>query len=215
GTVAIAKYVATLDQISKGRVILGVGVGNVQEEFEALGIPWNKRGATMDESIDILRKLWAAGPAEHAGKQWDFSDVHTSPKPFQDRSIPIWIGGMSEAAYKRVGRVGDGWHPTAITAEQFAEEAEKVRNFAREYGRIPAGIDMCMRFNIALDDEEVTEVELRSTVERNNTARMLSVCKEFEAAGATHFIYALNSHEWPVLEDTLRQLAAEVLPHFS
>jgi alkanesulfonate monooxygenase SsuD/methylene tetrahydromethanopterin reductase-like flavin-dependent oxidoreductase (luciferase family) len=120
---------------------------------------------------------------------------------------------MSEAAYKRVGRVGDGWHPTAITAEQFAEEAEKVRGFAREYGRDPAAIEMCMRFNIALDDEEVTEVELRSTVERGDAKRMLDVCKSFKAAGTTHFIYALNSHEWPVLEETLRQLAAEVLPH--
>jgi probable F420-dependent oxidoreductase len=211
----IAKYVATLDQISKGRVILGVGVGNVQEEFEALALPWNKRGATTDESIDVLRKLWAPGPADHAGKQWNFSDVHTSPKPYRGRNIPIWVGGMSDAAYKRVGRVGDGWHPTAITAEQFAEEAEKVRGFAREYGRDPDGIDMCMRFNIALDDEEVTEVELRSTVERGDTKRMLDVCKSFEAAGATHFIYALNSHEWPVLEDTLRELAAEVLPHLS
>jgi alkanesulfonate monooxygenase SsuD/methylene tetrahydromethanopterin reductase-like flavin-dependent oxidoreductase (luciferase family) len=67
----IAKYVATLDQISKGRVILGVGVGNVAEEFEALALPWNKRGATTDESIDVLRKLWAPGPAEHSGKQWN------------------------------------------------------------------------------------------------------------------------------------------------
>ncbi len=122
---------------------------------------------------------------------------------------------MSDAAFKRVGRAGDGWHPTAITPEQFAEEAAKIRGYAREYGRDPSGIEMCMRFNIALDDVEVTEVELRSTVKRGDTKRMLDVCKSFETAGVTHFIYALNSHEWPVLQETLRELATEVLPHFS
>lgn len=210
----LAKYVATLDQISNGRVLLGVGVGNVPEEFDALGIPWNARGALSDETIDILRKLWAPGAAEHAGAKWRFSGIHTSPKPYQGRSLPIWVGGMSGAALARVARVGDGWQPTAITAEAFATQAEQIRRLAREQGRDPHGIEMCMRFNIALDDKIVTEAELRSTVQRGDTSRMLDLCRQFESAGATHFIYALNSHEWPVLKETVEALAAEVLTHF-
>jgi hypothetical protein len=85
---------------------------------------------------------------------------------------------------------------------------------AREFGRDPGSIDICMRFNVGLDDVEVTETELRSTVKRGDTSRMLDICKSFEEAGATHFIYALNANDPAVLEEALRQIASDVLPHF-
>jgi probable F420-dependent oxidoreductase len=210
----LGKYVATLDQISRGRVILGVGVGNVRDEFDVLGIPWEKRGATTDEAIDVLHALWAEGAAAHAGRLWSFSDVHTSPKPYRARRIPIWIGGMSDAAYRRVARAGDGWHPTAITPDEVRARAAEIRALTEAAGRDPAAIDICMRFNIALDGVEVTETELRSTVQGGDMARIVETAQAFAEAGTTHFIYALNAHEPAVLEETIDALAADLLPLF-
>lgn len=211
----IAKYVATLDQISRGRVILGVGVGNVREEFDVLGIPWEKRGAITDESIDVIRTLWTQDVAAHSGPCWTFEDVRTSPKPYRKGGVPIWIGGMSPAAYRRVARVGDGWHPTAVTPEEFRAQADQIRELVAAQGRDPASVELCMRFNISLDDEIVTETELRSTVKGGDTARIVEVAQSFAEVGATHFIYALNSHEPGVLNDTVDALAQHLLPAFA
>ncbi|MET0661379.1 MAG: TIGR03619 family F420-dependent LLM class oxidoreductase, partial [Steroidobacteraceae bacterium] len=131
----LAKYIATLDQLARGRVIFGVGVGNVREEFEALNVPWNKRGAMTDESIAVMRTLWREAVATHRGEFWSFSDIHTSPKPFGNREIPIWIGGMSVPALRRVASIGDGWQPTGITADEFRHQAEEIHSLATAYGR--------------------------------------------------------------------------------
>ncbi|MFW0887988.1 UNVERIFIED_CONTAM: TIGR03619 family F420-dependent LLM class oxidoreductase [Pseudomonas sp. JL1] len=210
----VAKYIATLDQLSGGRVILGVGVGNVREEFDVLGIPWEKRGALTDEALDIMRAVWTQEAAEHVGQKWRFSEVHTSPKPFAERQLPIWIGGMSDAALSRVARVGDGWHPTGLTPEELRTQLAQLRLATQAVGRDPATLDVCMRFNLALDDVEVTDVELRSTIDGYDPTRIVEVASAYAAAGATHFIYALNSHEPDVLNSTVDALARDLLPHF-
>jgi alkanesulfonate monooxygenase SsuD/methylene tetrahydromethanopterin reductase-like flavin-dependent oxidoreductase (luciferase family) len=122
---------------------------------------------------------------------------------------------MSEAAHRRVARVGDGWHPTAITPAAFRDEADAIRSLVAAAGRDPASIDFCMRFNVSLDDEVVTETELRSTVKGGDTKRIIETAQAFAAAGATHFIYALNSHEPAVLEATVDALARDLLPLFA
>lgn len=210
----IAKYVATLDQISCGRVILGVGVGNVRQEFEVLGVSWEKRGAITDESLDVIRALWTQKEARHEGERWQFAGIYTSPKPYGGRRVPIWIGGMSGAAARRAVRIGDGWHPTAITPDQLREQADDLRELALSNGRDPGSIDICMRFNVALDDAEITEVEQRSTVRGGDIARAIDIAGQFRDAGVTHFIFALNSHEPKVLTQTVDQFAEELLPHF-
>jgi probable F420-dependent oxidoreductase len=211
----LAKYVATLDQLARGRMIFGVGVGNVREEFDALGVPWNKRGAVTDESIDVIRTLWRQQAATHRGEFWNFDAIYTSPKPYQGRNIPIWIGGMSEAALRRVARVGDGWQPTGITAEEFGEQAAAISTLAASYGRNPSAIRLCMRFNIALGNETVTDVERRSTVDADDIDGIVTVAETFAAAGATDFIYALNSNDKSALDSAVGLLAREVLPRFA
>lgn len=208
----VAKYVATLDQISRGRVILGVGVGNIREEFEALGVPWEKRGAITDESIDILREVWTQKDAHHAGALWNFKDVHTSPKPFRERRLPIWVGGHSEAALRRTIRVGDGWHPASVSLQDLREGIVLMRAMALEAGRDADALDVCMRFNIALDD--TVQAAAHSTVHGYDASRVLEVASEFAAAGATHLLYALNASDPDVLAATVDALAKDVLPRF-
>lgn len=111
-----AKQYATLDHLSGGRLILGVGAGHVPEEFEALGVDFRQRGAVLDESVDALRR--ALGPdefPEHHGKRYDFQDLGQRPRPAQAR-VPLWVGGSSPAAVRRAALKGDGWLPQGTRA---------------------------------------------------------------------------------------------------
>src|SRR3546814_15349875 len=105
----LAKYAATLDQLSGGRVILGVGVGGLIEEFQAMGIPFEQRGAISDETLRIVRKLWTEETVTHHGTRWNFDDVKVSPKPLQKPHVPILVGGASKAAQVRAGKLGAGF----------------------------------------------------------------------------------------------------------
>jgi len=115
--VLTAKALATVDVLSKGRVTLGVGVGWMREEFEALGAPdFDRRGAVTDEYIRIFKTLWTQSPASFSGRFYRFDALHSRPQPVQKPHPPIWIGGHSKAALRRAARLGDGWHPVGANA---------------------------------------------------------------------------------------------------
>jgi len=107
----LAKQLATLDQLSGGRVIAGLGVGSLPEENAAMGVGYADRGAQSDEFIEVMRRLWAPGAASFDGEHYSFSDIVASPKPHG--ALPIWIGGSGNPAQRRATQVGDAWHPMA------------------------------------------------------------------------------------------------------
>ncbi|MFJ4832382.1 LLM class F420-dependent oxidoreductase [Streptomyces sp. NPDC088747] len=131
---AAAKQYATLDHLSGGRLILGVGAGHVPEEFEALGVDFARRGAVLDESIDALRA--ALGPNEypvHHGKLYDFEGLGQLPRPAQER-VPVWVGGSSPAAVRRAALRGDGWLPQGDPRDRLPEQIAKLHRIRREAG---------------------------------------------------------------------------------
>lgn len=133
---ATAKQYATLDHLSGGRLILGVGAGHVREEFEALGHDFKQRGAVLDEAIDALRA--ALGPEEfpeHHGKFYDFEGLGQLPRPAQQR-VPVWVGGSSPAAVRRAALKGDGWLPQGDPRDRLPEQIATLRRM-----RIDAGIE--------------------------------------------------------------------------
>lgn len=134
---AAAKQLATIDYLSNGRFLCGVGVGGeITIEWESLGIPVKERGSRVDEGIEILKRLW--GPEEsvtHAGRHYCFQDIVIDPKPPQGADLPIWIGGRSDAALRRVARVGDGWLAYVVQPDRYRAGLEKIRNWAGESGR--------------------------------------------------------------------------------
>ena len=131
-----AKLVASLDVLSGGRVIFGVGVGGeFPKEFEACGVPHRERGARVDEGIAVCRALWGPSPASFDGRFTRFTDVVAEPKPVQPGGPPIWIGGRSDAALRRAARVGDGWIAYLVTPERFRASLDKIQAFAHEVGR--------------------------------------------------------------------------------
>ena len=137
----LAKQVATLDYMSGGRIELGIGVGWLKEEFEALGIPFAKRGARSDEYIAVMRKLWAEDGVSFDGKFVKFDEVSSNPKPVGG-SVPIVIGGHSEAAAKRAGRLGDGFFPSIGAQVDTVPLFNVVRRAAAEAGRDPQAVEI-------------------------------------------------------------------------
>ena len=139
----VAKQVSTLDTLSGGRVRLGVGVGWQQSEYEALGEDFRTRGASMDEAIALLRAWWSEAQVDAAGPRYPVTAMAMEPKPPQGRRLPIWIGGMSEPAWRRVGRLGDGWLASRITDAASAHVAfEAIRRHADAAGGDPAAIGL-------------------------------------------------------------------------
>jgi probable F420-dependent oxidoreductase len=126
--VVLAREVATLDALSGGRVILGVGTGWIREELEAVGVAWTERGRFLDEGIKVLRHLWSQeGPISFSGRYTNFREMLFEPKPARRGGPPIWVGGMTDPSLRRVARTADGWLPWAVSNEELAEGAEKIR----------------------------------------------------------------------------------------
>ncbi|MFI8892058.1 TIGR03619 family F420-dependent LLM class oxidoreductase [Streptomyces paradoxus] len=129
-----AKQYATLDHLSGGRLVLGVGAGHVQEEFEALGVDFRGRGAVLDECLDALRA--ALGPdefPEHHGKLYDFEGLGQRPRPAQGR-VPVWVGGSSPAAVRRAALKGDGWLPQGDPRDRLPGQIARLRELREQAG---------------------------------------------------------------------------------
>ena len=137
--VLLAHAVATLDVISAGRIIIGVSSGHqypyAEREFEACGVPFNQKAGRLNESIQLIRRLWTEDLFSFEGKYYRFDEIGIEPKPLQ-RSIPIWFtAGDNENALRRVAKLGDGWFTVAHTVEEFSARRRKIDGYAKEYGR--------------------------------------------------------------------------------
>jgi probable F420-dependent oxidoreductase len=130
-----AKQVADLDFLSGGRVDFGIGVGWLEEEFDALGVPFGDRGARTDECIDVMRALWTQEVSEHAGERFAFSGALMNPKPLQRPHPPIHVGGHSRAALRRAARVGQGWYGFDQTPETLGETLGRLDEELAAVGR--------------------------------------------------------------------------------
>jgi probable F420-dependent oxidoreductase len=148
-----AKALATLDVLSKGRLVVGVGVGWMREEFEALGLPpFDERGAVTDEYIRAFKELWTSDNPNFEGKYCRFSNISFLPKPVQKPHPPIWVGGESRRALRRTAELGNGWYPISSNPqfplgdpEQLAARLQRLAALAKEAGRDPAEIDVIYR----------------------------------------------------------------------
>jgi probable F420-dependent oxidoreductase len=138
----VAKEMATLDLLSGGRTILGIGSGWLKEEFEALGLDFHARGARTDEAIKALRAVWCENPSSFHGKHFNFGPLMSFPKPAQTKGIPIHIGGHSPAAARRAGRLGDGFFPALGEIPKLKELFAMMSAEAQKAGRNPAAIEL-------------------------------------------------------------------------
>jgi probable F420-dependent oxidoreductase len=147
-----ARIAANIDQLSRGRFIFGAGVGWARQEFEALGAPFEHRGAMTNEYLEVIRKCWTQDVVSHEGRWISFREVHTAPRPLRAPHPPVWIGGSSDAALRRTARYGDAWHPIRFHLERLKHETlPKLERFADEEKRpVPA---LCPRLQFQTIDQ--------------------------------------------------------------
>jgi probable F420-dependent oxidoreductase len=147
-TALVAKQAAEVDVLSGGRLRLGIGVGWNPVEYEGLNENFHDRGVRSEEQITVLRALWAEETITFRGRWHTIDNAGIKPLPPR-RSIPVWIGGYSEATLERVGRIGDGWFPWIPPNDETRAKVERVRGYAREAGRDPAAIGLEPQLGVA------------------------------------------------------------------
>lgn len=152
-----AKAIGTAAHLSRGRVGLGVGAGWMREEFELLEQPWERRGARMEESVEVMRKLWRGGMVEHHGEFYDFDPVEMRPAP--PEPVPIYIGGHSEIALRRAARIGDGWLGMHYTPDEAVERCEDLQRHREEAGTSDRPFEVIVSPLAAPTDELVERLE--------------------------------------------------------
>jgi probable F420-dependent oxidoreductase len=229
--VVVAKAVSTLDIVSKGRFIFGVGVGGeFPKEFEACGVPHQERGRRANEAIEICRKLWTEDHVTYQGKIFQLHDVTMLPKPVQPGGPPIIVSGRSEAAMRRAARLGDGYMPYLFTPERFAESLQHIYAIASERKRDMSRFTPYSLVFTAVGEthEEAHRVAVAKLSQRYNQPfehlverycalgtpkECVERLQRFVDAGACHFILSpLCDNE--VLGQHLEIYAREILPKF-
>lgn len=162
--VLLAHAIATIDVISKGRIILGVSVGPVrdyiQRQFTACGVPPREKAGRLSETIEIMRRLWSEGTIDYQGRYFELNDVGILPHPARPGGIPIWIAAdRNDTGFKRVARLGDGWVTLAPTLERFTGARAQIDRYAKEYGRTgKLGVSaLYATFNILNDAEKAKD----------------------------------------------------------
>ncbi|QGK70632.1 TIGR03619 family F420-dependent LLM class oxidoreductase [Allosaccharopolyspora coralli] len=147
----LARSFAGIDQLSGGRLLVGLGLGWCRDEYDAAGVPWHERGARLDETLDVLETLWSQDPVKFEGKFWTISPGTFQPKPVQ-HPPPVYLGGVSPAAFRRIGRRADGWLGVPMPVEMLRAVLGDIAEHARAADRDPAAVRSVIRVNAELTD---------------------------------------------------------------
>ncbi|MDH6243955.1 LLM class F420-dependent oxidoreductase [Mycobacterium sp. OTB74] len=193
--VIVAKQAASLDKLSGGRFTLGIGTGWSREEFEALGVPFERRAARTAEYVDAMRTIWHDDVASFDGEFVNFTSIRVNPKPVRDRHIPIVLGGNSDAALRRVAAWGDGWYGFNLSdTDEVARCTALIRGMCRDAGRDPDRL----RLAVALRDPRPRDV--RPLAELGVDELVLVASPPPDPADAPGFIADLAAEWMPVLD---------------
>jgi probable F420-dependent oxidoreductase len=204
-----AKSLATIDHLSKGRLIVGVGAGHVPEEFAVLGMDFRRRGALLDEAIDGIDVALREEFASFRGETWSFADLGVRPRPCQQPRPPIWVGGSSPAALRRAATRGDGWLPQGTPRKHMAAQIAEIRRHREEAGR-PAALDLgaiCEWCYVGQPSWDVGRGVVTGPPER--IAESLS---EFVAMGVSHLQVRFRTRSCDELLEQMELFGREVGP---
>src|SRR6266700_58719 len=206
-----ARVATSIDTLSNGRLILGIGVGWMVEEFKALNVPFEKRGAMSNEQLQIFDLLWKSDRPEFHGKYYDFPPLSVSPAPVQKPRFPIWTGGESEAAVKRAAKYADAWFSyfVKIKPQELAAKFANVRKLAAEAGRDPAQVQLCCCRPVEITREPVPQEE--DTL-KGNPEQLIAALKRFEEIGVQHMALQFMVGRWPERKEKIERFAKEVMP---
>jgi probable F420-dependent oxidoreductase len=214
-----AKMLATIDVLSNGRVILGVGVGWLAEEFEALAAPpFKERGEVTDEYLTLMRHAWTSDPVSFEGRHYRVKDVHLLPKPRQPGGIPVWVGGHTTGALRRVGRLGNGWHPIAmrppamLRPEEYEAKVKEIGAHARAAGRDPGSITLTLRVPMQVRSPRETPPAGDRPLFQGTATEVRGDVERYAALGVTHFVFDTTVPDPKATLANMERFAEEVRP---
>jgi probable F420-dependent oxidoreductase len=202
--IRLAKTAATLDVLSGGRLILGVGVGLIEKEIRAMGSPFAERGAFTDEAIAVMRSLWTEDEPSFEGKYYRFAGMKFSPKPLQKPSIPVVIGGVSRAAIRRAARLGDGWQPLGLAPEALGQGIALLRTEAQACGRDVSTIPVSIAMSLGLSTP-------RRYALGKDPAEVVNNAKAYASLGVQTLVISANTGDPTEARSALEMIAREVL----
>jgi len=204
----LGKMLATIDVLSSGRLIVGVGVGHLEGEFHALGVPFEKRGAVTDEYIEVLKTLFTNPEPSFQGRHANFDGIVFEPLPEQKPRPPILVGGGGGRAIERAARAGDGWHPVGLSPAQVRDGVAYLIDRLEKEGRGLEGFGVYLRKNLEITDEDKGEDEpLRGSVEKITSGIAL-----YAEAGVTHVIFQPLSGTLDGVLKTMEVFARDIRP---
>jgi probable F420-dependent oxidoreductase len=213
--IPVAKLLASVDVLSGGRLIVGAAIGWLEGEFEALGVPFKERVSRSEEALELLRALWIEERPEIVTRRHHLHDVTFSPMPLQKPRPPLYVGGNSEGALRRVARLGDGWHATATNHEAFRQGVETLRRFwneARREGE-PA---LSLRIPILIDGVHRPAVDMALIrgrhVIQGSPARIAEELRGYRDLGCAHIALEVSYSTYPAIMETIEIIGAELRP---
>ncbi len=217
--VVAAKMLATIDVLSGGRVILGAGVGWLQEEFEALAAPpFAERGRVTDEYIRVMRACWTTSPASFEGRYYSLREVYALPRPRQPGGIPVWIGGHTDAALRRAGELGDAWHPIGLRPParleppEYAAKVKQLHACARAAGRDPAAIALTFRAPLRVLPSRTKAPGGDRPLFQGTAAQVIDDLRQYQALGVSHFVFDAVAQDLKGVLTNVERFAADVRP---
>ncbi len=205
--IRLAKTAATLDVLSGGRLILGVGVGLIEKEIRAMGSPFAERGAFTDEAIAVMRSLWTEDEPSFDGKYSRFAGMKFSPKPLQKPSIPVVIGGVSRAAIRRAARLGDGWQPLGLSPEALGQGIAALREEARACGRDVSKIPISIAMSLATS-------RLGRHALGTEPSGIVKNARAYASLGVETLVISANTDDPGEARSALEMVARDVVPAF-
>ena len=215
--IVTAKALATVDVLSEGRVTVGVGVGWLLEEFEALNAPdFDRRGAVSNEYLEIFKTLWTQSPAEFTGDFYSFRSLRFEPAPVQKPHPPIWIGGHSKPALRRVARYGDGWHPVGAIAavplapEEMSAKLDELKSLTDAEGRDFDAI--AITFKAPLYDTAIPDVGGKRRPFSGSPEQIVEDIGAYAAVGISELIFDFRAETIDASVERLDRFAREIMP---
>ena len=206
-----AKIATTIDQLSTGRLIMGVGVGWMGEEFAAMNAPFKERGKVSDEQLTLLKQLWTEEHITFRGKYYQVDDIAFNPKPYQKPRIPIWVGGEGKHAQRRAGQFGDAWFPyfVRVTPQELLRRFNNVREEAKKAGRNPDEIDFacCLPIELTANDVAQEDDYLKGSI-----GQVTAAIKKFIDVGVIHIGLQFMIPHYPERQEQIERFAKEALP---
>ena len=206
-----ARIATTIDQLSAGRLILGVGVGWMEEEFAAMNAPFKDRGKVSDEQLRLVQQLWSEEHITFHGEYYNFDDIAFLPKPFQTPRLPIWVGGEGGHAQRRAGRYGDAWFPyfVKVTPSELAAGYENVRTEAKKAGRDPDQVKLacCLPVELTPQDGPPIENYLKGSLEQ-----VVERIRQFIDIGVIHLGLQFMIPHYPERREQIERFGREALP---